>query len=121
MPIYEYRCQSCHRRVSVFFRSFSDTKEPRCPHCESAELTRLVSSFTVTKSWGESLNRMPSFESTSDFDEDDPSSVARMMRRLRQETGEGLRPEEEEMLERMEAGEMPEDTGDLADGGGWGA
>ncbi|MBF8267398.1 MAG: putative regulatory protein, FmdB [Dehalococcoidia bacterium] len=121
MPIYEYRCQSCHRKVSVFFRSYSDTKEPRCSHCGSAELTRLVSSFTVTKSWGESLDRMPSFESTSDFDEDDPRSVARMVRRLRQETGGGLGPEEEEMLERMEAGELPEDPGDSDADGGWGA
>ena len=34
MPIYEYRCQDCRRRVSLFFRSFSDIEdEPTCPRC----------------------------------------------------------------------------------------
>jgi putative FmdB family regulatory protein len=121
MPIYEYRCQGCHRRTSVFFRSFSDTKEPRCTHCDSAELTRLISSFTVLRNSGESLDRLPSIESMSDFDEDDPRSVARMMRRMRTEMGEGLGPGEEEMLQRMEAGEMPDETGDMDDGGEWDA
>ena len=71
MPIYEYRCQSCNRKVSVFFRSFSDSKEPRCTHCDSADLTRLVSSFTVMRGWGESLDGLPDFDGMGDFDEDD--------------------------------------------------
>ena len=27
MPIYEYRCHDCRRRVSLFFRSFSDIED----------------------------------------------------------------------------------------------
>ena len=43
------------------------------------------------------------------------------MRRMRTEMGEGLGPGEEEMLQRMEAGEMPDETGDMDDGGEWDA
>jgi hypothetical protein len=47
----------------------------------------------------------------ADLDESDPRSVARWARRMGREMG----PEFDEMVERMEAGEMPEDLGE---GGG---
>ena len=52
MPIYEYRCQDCKRRVSLFWRTFSDaeTGEKACPRCGSANLTRLVSRVRVVRS-----------------------------------------------------------------------
>ncbi|MFQ6001951.1 MAG: zinc ribbon domain-containing protein, partial [Anaerolineae bacterium] len=34
MPIYEYRCQSCGRRISLL-RSLSDESPPRCTACGS--------------------------------------------------------------------------------------
>lgn len=117
MPIYEYRCQSCHRRFSMFNRSFSETKEPLCTHCGSAGGTRLISQVTFIKSWSESLDNMPSWESMSDFDEDDPRSVARMLRRMKDDTGEDIGPEGEEMLARMDAGEMINDEEGMDDGG----
>ena len=46
----------------------------------------------------------------------DPRSLARIMRRMSEETGEPLEGEEQEMLERMESGEMPDD--DAAGGPG---
>ena len=44
MPIYEYRCAACRRRSSLFFQSFSaaERAEPRCEHCGSADLARLI-------------------------------------------------------------------------------
>ena len=52
MPIYEYRCRKCHRRVSVFLRSFSDieTANLKCTYCGHDELDRLVSREAVLKS-----------------------------------------------------------------------
>ena len=49
MPIYEYDCRGCKRRVSLFFPSFSAVEartaagENRCPRCGSADLTRKMS------------------------------------------------------------------------------
>ncbi|MGI5836091.1 MAG: FmdB family zinc ribbon protein, partial [Chloroflexota bacterium] len=50
MPVYEYRCHGCRRRVSLFFRSFNSTTSPVCPNCGSEKLTKLVSRFAVMKS-----------------------------------------------------------------------
>ena len=47
MPIYEYRCNSCGRRVSILIRGSST--EPACTDCGSKELTRLFSSFAVRR------------------------------------------------------------------------
>lgn len=66
MPVYEYRCQSCSRKSSVL--TFSWSSEPKCKHCGAAELTKLISSFSVHRSWGESLDWNPSGGAMDDFD-----------------------------------------------------
>ena len=50
MPIYEYRCNSCHRRVQLFFRSFSSVGNAVCPHCQSTELGRVPSRVAQIRS-----------------------------------------------------------------------
>jgi Flp pilus assembly protein TadB len=45
----------------------------------------------------------------ADLDENDPKSIARWMRRMSRETDEELGPEFEEVVDRLEAGESPED------------
>ncbi len=51
MPIYEYRCDDCRRRVSLFYQSITlaeaQAGAARCPHCGGAHLSRLVSRFNV--------------------------------------------------------------------------
>ena len=86
MPIYEYRCQSCQRKFSMLNRSFSEIKEPICTHCGSDGGTRLISRVTVIKSPADFMSGMPSWESMTDFAEDDPRSVSRALRTLRQAT-----------------------------------
>jgi len=44
-----------------------------------------------------------------DIDENDPKSMARMMKKLGREMGEDLGPEFDEMVGRLEAGEDPEE------------
>jgi putative FmdB family regulatory protein len=49
MPIYEYTCQRCGKRSSALLQSFS-APDPACPHCGSAEVRRLVSTFATVRS-----------------------------------------------------------------------
>lgn len=111
MPIYEYRCGDCKRRVSVFFRSFADTNaSPRCPNCNGEHLTRLVSRVATVKSEDARLEAMSDPSAFGDVDENDPKSVARFMRKMgNQMGGEDLGPEFGEMVDRLEAGESPEE------------
>ena len=45
MPIYEYRCNKCQRRVNLYMRNVASA--PQCPQCGSEELSRLFSTFAV--------------------------------------------------------------------------
>ena len=88
MPIYEYRCQECRRRVEVLVKSISAAATtPSCPRCGSDQLHRLVSRVTVIKSWGSSLLD-GGMESYGDVDEEDPQAMQEWMRRLRGEAGD---------------------------------
>jgi putative FmdB family regulatory protein len=108
MPIYEYRCQSCGRRISLL-RSLSDESPPRCTACGSQELKRLISKVAVLRSEESRLESLADPSSFAGLDENDPKSLARWMRKMSRETGEDLGPEFDEMVDRMEAGESPED------------
>lgn len=109
MPIYEYRCQDCGRRVSVFYRTFSEVEEqkPSCPRCKSANLTRLVSRVRVIRSEESRLEDMADFNDLPD--ENDPKSLGRWMRKMSGEMGEDLGPEFDEVVGRLESGEDPEE------------
>ncbi|MGE3857889.1 MAG: zinc ribbon domain-containing protein, partial [Dehalococcoidia bacterium] len=44
MPIYQYDCPSCQKRVDVFFRSISKVAaNPVCPECGGKKLKRVMS------------------------------------------------------------------------------
>ncbi len=54
-----------------------------------------------------------------DIDENDPKSMARMMKKMGTEMGEDLGPEFSEVVDRLEAGEDPESIeSSLASSGG---
>ena len=124
MPIYEYRCQDCKRRVSIFWRTFSDAESgvPVCPRCGGTDLTRLVSRVRVLRSDESRLDDTSDFGDLPDFDESDPKSMGRWMRKMSAETGEDLGPEFDEVVGRLESGESPENIEksmpDLAGEGG---
>ena len=127
MPIYEYRCHDCRRRVSLFFRSFSDVEdEPTCPRCGGARLTRLISRVAVLRSEESRLDDLADPSSLDGLDENDPKSVARWMRKMSSEVGEEMPSEFDEVIDRLESGQSPEEIEksmpDLAEdlGGGMG-
>ena len=90
MPIYEYECQGCRRRVSLLVRSLAGHTSPRCPRCGSAELSRLMSRFATVKSEDARLESLADPAQYGDLDENDPKSVGRFMKRMGQEMGEDL-------------------------------
>lgn len=112
MPIYEYRCNDCGRRVTLFWRSFSEIGEtpPRCSFCDGEDLTRLVSRVAVVRSEESRLENLADPSSLAGLDENDPKSMARWMRKMSQEMGEDLGPEFDEVVDRMEAGQSPEEV-----------
>jgi putative FmdB family regulatory protein len=111
MPIYEYKCRNCHRRVTILLRSFSDveTVKPKCTYCGHDELERLVSRVAVLKSEETRLDALGDSAALGDLDENDPRSVARWMKKMSAEVGEDLGDEFHEAVDRLEAGQSLEE------------
>ena len=111
MPIYEYRCHNCQRRVSIWWRTFSEAETGRahCPRCGGEDLSRLVSRVRIVRSEESRLEDLADPSSFGDLDENDPRSIARFMRKMSDEVGEDMGSEFEEVVDRLESGESPED------------
>ena len=122
MPVYEYRCNSCQRKVSLFYKTYAEYDEAThtCRHCQSTDLTRLISRVAVTRSEDARMETLADPATFGDLDSDEPRAMGRFMRKMSQETGEDLGPEFDEVVERLEAGENPDSIEqslpDLGDG-----
>jgi len=118
MPIYEYECEGCRRRVSVLVRSLSGQVSPRCPRCGSAELRRLMSRFATVKSEDARLESLADPSQFGDIDENDPKSMARFMKRMGQEMGEDMGDDLDEAMDEAMAEGDAEGDGGLMDAAG---
>lgn len=99
MPIYEYDCSDCRRRVSVLVRRISDPETPACPRCGGSRLRRLMSRFATVRSEDDRLDAMADPGQFGGVDENDPRSVARFMKKMGDEMGEDLGPDIDEAME----------------------
>lgn len=109
MPIYEFRCNRCRSRVSVFQRRIEAPGAAVCEKCGSDDLTRLISRFAVVRGEDAMLESLDDDAMFAGVDENDPKSVAAWARKMSAQFGEEMEPEFDEMIDRMEAGESPED------------
>lgn len=110
MPIYEYHCENCMRRVSILVQGFDSAQSPVCPQCGSQKLTRRFSSFSIGK--GDTYFRKGLYEDIlSDrelvrgLESNDPRALAKWNRQMSQASGENVGAEYEDMLGKLESGE----------------
>lgn len=123
MPTYEYRCQDCGKRFNLFmtYKDY-DSKVVQCSHCQSKNVTRKIGRIRIAKS---EESRFSDLADPAALDglEDDPRELGRMMRRMSSEMGEDLGPEFDEVVNRLEKGQSPDEIEDAlpdlgANGGG---
>ena len=90
MPIYQYDCGSCQRRVDVFFRSASAAVDttPECPECGATTLTRVMSKFVRARSESDRLDSIDIDGELGRLRGSDPGYFARWSRQLGRELGE---------------------------------
>lgn len=140
MPIYEYRCADCQRRVSLFFRSIAAVEEqPACPHCGARALIRrmsrvwwhsrsaevasetdasLIEQDDVPFYGGDSYDMSDSAGGADEgFDDGDVIELARETREMARLMGEPLDDDLDVALRHIEAGADPDDVlGELDEG-----
>ena len=128
MPTYQYRCLNCKRRFEVFM-SYQEygTKSVQCTHCGSDQIQRRIGRIRFARS---DDSRMEDFADPSSLEglEDDPQSLGRLMRKMKNEMGsemeDDIGPEFDEVVDRLEKGQSPEEIEEalpgLADAAGAG-
>jgi putative FmdB family regulatory protein len=113
MPLYDYFCQDCQRRFDVFMTYAEYGSRPvTCPHCQSGNVRRRIPRVRVAKSEASRFDSMAgdlSDPAAMAGLENDPQAMGRVMRKMGQEMGEELPPEFNEVVDRLEKGQSPQD------------
>jgi len=136
MPIYEFYCNSCHMIFNFYSGSINTEKRPDCPRCKKTVLERRMSIFSTLRRGDQEEDDMGPLgdldeakleqamtvlaKEAENINEDDPRQAAQLMRKLSDMTGIDLGPGFQEAINRMEAGEDPDqieaELGDALDG-----
>ncbi len=104
MPIYEYQCQECRRVSGFLVMNLKEPFAPICPKCASLSLTRVLSRVNVRLSEETRLERLADPGAWGGVDENDPKSMARMLKKMTQEMGEDTADDVDQMVEEAMAG-----------------
>jgi putative FmdB family regulatory protein len=124
MPIYQYRCLDCQKKFELYM-SYDEygNRSVQCKHCGSQNIQRRIGRVRVARSEESRLENLADPSNLADL-EDDPRAPGRMMRQMGNEMGEELGPEFDEVIDRLESGQSPEEIEDaipdLGEGGGMG-
>jgi putative FmdB family regulatory protein len=109
MPLYDFVCISCRKRFDIYL-AYSDygKKIVACPNCGSGSVKRRAPRVRMKKSEEARLESIADPTALAGL-EDDPKALGNMMRKMGSEMGEELPPEFDDVVDRLEAGQSPEE------------
>jgi putative FmdB family regulatory protein len=114
MPIYEFICENCRKRMSFLIRDTSVPFVPECSSCGNANLSRVISGFAHHKSlktiWEESGE--PTTHSSDDYYRD-PRNIGRWVEKKFQDMGQEIPSQIQEKIQAARQGVLPEPLKDL--------
>ncbi len=84
-------------------------KTVQCAHCQSENVRRRMTKVRIAKSDESRLESAANDFAGLEGIEDDPKAMARMMRKMGSEMGEDMPSEFNEVVDRLEAGQSPEE------------
>ena len=110
MPTYDFICNACEQRFDIFI-TFSEygKKSVNCSHCGSDKVRRRMTKVRIAKTEEGRLESVANDFSGFEGLEDDPKALGKMMRKMGGEMGEDLPAEFDEVVDRLEAGQSPEE------------
>ncbi|TAK12412.1 MAG: zinc ribbon domain-containing protein [Anaerolineae bacterium] len=109
MPNYLYICQDCGKRFSRFLTYDEYEKAVvQCAYCKSANVLRRIGRVRFARSEDSRMDSMADMGDLAGLD-DDPKAMAKMFRQMSGEMGEDLGPEFNEVVDRLERGQSPEE------------
>ncbi|MDK1028426.1 MAG: zinc ribbon domain-containing protein [Anaerolineae bacterium] len=112
MPNYDFVCEDCNKRFDLFM-TYAEygKKPPTCTHCGSQKTRRRMIRVRIGKSEESRMDSLGDFSNPAALEglEDNPKELGRMMRKMGTEMGEELPAEFDEVVDRLEKGQSPED------------
>lgn len=110
MPAYDFRCKNCQTQTTIHqtYEQYG-VEDVVCPNCDSRDMERIIGRVRFSRSEESRMESLDDMSSWGDVDESDPKSMARMMRKMSSELGEEIPPEFNEVVDRLESGESPDD------------
>jgi putative FmdB family regulatory protein len=109
MPTYEFRCLNCKKRFErVIAYADYDPSKIVCNYCGSSSVSRLISRVRVAHN---SMQHLADLADPANLDqiEDDPRALGRAMKEMQGEIGEDMGGEFDEVVNRLEKGQSPEE------------
>jgi putative FmdB family regulatory protein len=114
MPIYEYMCGTCNKKVTVFLRTASAGARPLCPLCGNGGLSRIISSFAVHRSLTTVYEESgtPGGPVSADYYKD-PRNIGRRLEKRLQDSNIEMPPEIGRSIAEAREGNLPASLKDL--------
>ena len=109
MPIYEYRCNQCHREFSELFLNTAGVRKIKCKYCHGRSLSKLVSSFRVHQTDESRLTNFDTSKPKGDEFYKDSRNVGLWAKKRMRELGVDLGPKMDEIVERGRTGRILEE------------
>jgi len=106
MPIYEYRCNQCHREFSELILKAEEVCKIKCKYCNSRSLTKLVSSFRVHQTEESRLANFDTSKPKGDEFYKDSRNVGLWAKKRMRELGVDLGPKMDDIVERGRTGKI---------------
>lgn len=108
MPNYEFRCLDCKKRFEKFYTYSEYGQTPVvCPHCTSANTQRVINRVRVSHGETAYIENMADPLALGSMDKD-PRSLGTMMKKMSQQLGQDMGGEFNEVVNRLEKGESPQ-------------
>ncbi len=101
MPIYEYVCQSCGKKINFLVLN-QESFSPKCNKCGSVDLRRIMSRFCAVRSEESRLENLADPSKWGDIDENDPKSMVKFMKKMGRELGDELGEDYDQLIEEAE-------------------
>ncbi len=112
MPIYEYLCVDCGKKFTVYVLNVVGGKEePVCPRCGSRNVKKLISGVRYIESEEARLERLAESVDIENLDPNDPKALAKFVKKMGHELKDEFGPEFEEVVDRIESGELDGEIG----------
>jgi len=111
MPIYEYVCQNCGKRINFLVLN-KQTFAPKCNKCGSSDLRRIMSRFCAVRSEESRLESLADPSKWGDLDENDPKSMVKFMKKMGRELGDEMGEDYDQLIQEAEEEAEKADSGD---------